>query len=67
MLCLLKVDALIVGSVFGAAGFLIAALFIFEQAKGLLEARRFFASSVAISRTFSRNASREPAFRPRFQ
>jgi hypothetical protein len=67
VLYLLKVDALIVASVFGAAGFLIAALFVIEQVQGLLEAHRFFARSFAISRSFSRNVGREPAFRHRFQ
>jgi len=67
VLYLLKVDALIAASVFTAAGFVIAALFAFEQAKALFAARRFFASSFAISRSVSRNAGREPAFRHRFQ
>ena len=67
MLYLLKVDALIAASVFTAAGFVIAALFLFEQARALFEARRFFASSFAISRSISRNVGREPVYRHRFQ
>ena len=67
MLYLLKVDALIAALVFGAAGSLIAAQFVIEQAKGLLQARRFFASSFAISRSVSRDIGGEPVFRHRFQ
>jgi hypothetical protein len=67
MLYLLKVDALIAASVFGAAAFLIAAVFVFEQAKGVLEARRFFARSFVISRSVSRNVPRDQAASHRFQ
>jgi len=58
MLYQLKVDALIVVSIFGAVGLVIAALFVFEQVKGLLEAHRFFANPVTISRMLSRNPER---------
>lgn len=67
MLYQLREDALIAGSVLGVAGFVIAGLFVIEQAKALFAARRFFARSFAISRDRSRNSGREPAFSPRFQ
>lgn len=54
MLYLLKVDALIAGLVFAGAGVVIAGLFIWEQLKTIVEAHRFFAKRIAISRSLSR-------------
>ena len=56
---LLKVDALVAGSVFAGAGMLILVLFIWEQAKALVAARQFFARPFAISRAISRLESRD--------
>jgi hypothetical protein len=64
---LLREDALIAGSILGVEAVVLAGLFVIERAKALIEARRFFAKSFAISRSRSRNSGREPAFIPRFQ
>ena len=56
---LLKVDALVAGSVFAGAGMLILVLFVWEQAKVLVAARQFFTRPFAISRVISRAESRD--------
>jgi hypothetical protein len=58
VLYLLKVDALVAGSVFAAAGMLILLLFVWEQAKALVTTRHLFASQITNSRTISRFKSR---------
>jgi hypothetical protein len=68
MMYQLKVDLLIAGMIFGAAGTVIAFLFIYQQARELVAARHrvyqrlsaftsqpeFFANSFAISRSATR-------------
>ena len=51
---LLKVDLLIAAFVFAGAGVVIAGLFVWEQAKAIVAAHRFFANRFAISRSLSR-------------
>jgi hypothetical protein len=51
---LLKVDLLIAAFVFAGAGLVIAALFVWEHAKAIVTAHRFFANRFAISRSLSR-------------
>jgi len=58
VLYLLKVDALVAGSVFAGAGMLILLLYVWEQAKALVAARHLFANRFANSRTISRSESR---------
>ena len=67
MLYLLKIDALIAASVFGATGVVIVAFFVFEQTKALLEAHRFFANPVAISRRVRETPVVKPALPRRFE
>ena len=78
---LLKVDALIAAFVFGFAGLLIAALFVYQEAKAYAAARhriyqrlatlisqpQVFANSFAISRAFSRSHGREHVGSPKYQ
>jgi len=59
---LLKVDLLIAAFVFAGAGLVIAALFVWEQAKSLVAAHRFFANRFAISRSLSRISPTVRAF-----
>ena len=77
----LKVDFLVAGFVFGIAGLLIAALFVYQEARAYVAARhriyqrlatlvsqpQVFANSFAISRSFSRSHGREHAASPKFQ
>jgi hypothetical protein len=51
---LLKVDLLIAAFVFAGAGLVIAGLFVWEQARAIVAAHRFFANRFAISRSLSR-------------
>jgi hypothetical protein len=51
---LLKVDLLMAAFVFAGAGLIIAGLFVWEQAKAVVAAHRFFANRFAISRSLSR-------------
>jgi hypothetical protein len=51
---LLKVDLLMATLVFAGAGVVIAGLFVWEQAKAVVAAHRFFATRFAISRSLSR-------------
>jgi hypothetical protein len=51
---LLKVDLLIAVFVFAGAGVVIAGLFVWEQARAIVAAHRFFANRFAISRSLSR-------------
>jgi hypothetical protein len=76
-----KVDLLVAAFVFGIAGLLIAALFVYEQAKAYAAARhriyqrlatlitqpQVFANSFAISRSFSRSHGREQVASPKYQ
>jgi hypothetical protein len=77
----LKVDLLVAAFVFGIAGLLIAALFVYQEAKAYAAARhriyqrlatlvsqpQVFANSFAISRSFSRSHSRQHGASPKFQ
>ena len=78
MLYLVKVDVLIAAFVFGGAGLVILALFAWEEAKAYAQVRQsiqkritsfitkpeFFATSLAISRSFSRSDGRRPKLTP---
>jgi hypothetical protein len=77
----LKVDFLVAAFVFGIAGLLIAALFLYQEAKAYAAARhriyqrlatlisqpQVFANSFAISRSFSRSHGREHIASPKYQ
>ena len=77
----LKVDFLVAAFVFGIAGLLIAALFVYEEVKAYAAARHriyqrlatlisqphIFANSFAISRGFSRSHGREHVASPKYQ
>jgi len=59
---LLKVDLLMAALVFAGAGVVIAGLFVWEQAKAIVAAHRFFAIRFAISRNLSRISPTVRAF-----
>jgi hypothetical protein len=75
------VDVLVAAFVFGFAGLLIAALFVYEEAKAYAAARhriyrrlvtlvahpQVFANSFAISRGFSRSQANEHVVSPKYQ
>jgi hypothetical protein len=77
----LKVDLLVAAFVFGIAGLLIAALFLYQEAKAYAAARhrvyrrlamlitqpQVFANSFAFSRSFSRTQGREHVASPKYQ
>jgi len=81
MLYLLEVDVLVAALIFGAAGFVILAFYVFEQLRALTAARyriyeriasfttqpQFFANPLAISRSVSRIARRDEVAAHRFQ
>ena len=81
MLYLLEANVLFAALIFGAAGFMILSLFVFEQARALAAARhriysrlaslttqpQFFANPLAISRSVSRNVRRDEVPVHRFQ
>jgi hypothetical protein len=78
---LLKVDALVAFFVFSIAGLMVAALFVYQEAKAYAAARhriykrlatlltqpQVFASSFAISRTFSRVQGRDHLVSQKYQ
>jgi hypothetical protein len=75
------VDVLVAAFVFGIAGLLIAALFVYQEAKAyaagrhriyqrlatLISQPQVFANSFAISRSFSRSHSRDHVASPKYQ
>ena len=81
MLYLLEVDVLVAALIFGVAGFMIFAFFVFEQARALVAARyriydrlaslttqpQFFANPLAISRNVSRTERGDSVPAHRFQ
>jgi hypothetical protein len=64
---LLKVDALVAVCVFTVAGLIILGLNVWEQAKALAAARRFFANPFRISRSVSRTESGDQLRSPQLQ
>ena len=67
MLYQLKVDLLIAAFVFSGAALVIAGLFVWEQVRAIVAARRFFANRLAISRSLSRISSPVRVFSHRSQ